>query len=121
LVSFNTARAFGANCANQCWVSDGCQDYCTKLLEARVCSHPTWQWNKAEPFHPSSIGSEKLTPQACDGMECLIRGRVAQSEPWLEVFGRVEVGFLTTLAVGVGFFVQPRMSDWIVSYITLRN
>jgi len=37
------------------------------------------------------------------------------------VFGAV--GFLTTLGVGVGFFVRLRlrMSNWIIFYITLQN
>ena len=38
-----------------------------------------------------------------------------------EVLGRV--GFLTTLGVGVGFFVrlQLKKSNWIISYITLLS
>ena len=31
------------------------------------------------------------------------------------------VGFLTTLEIGVGFFVRLRMSDWIIFYMTLLN
>jgi len=31
------------------------------------------------------------------------------------------VGFLTRLAVGVGFFVQLRKSNWIIFYITLLS
>jgi len=35
--------------------------------------------------------------------------------------GGVGVGFLTTIGVGVGFFVRLRMSNWIVFYITLLS
>jgi len=36
-------------------------------------------------------------------------------------FGGVGVVFLTTLGVGVGFFVRLRKSIWIIFYITLLN
>jgi len=62
------------------------------------------------------------TQQYCNGHNqgCGVRAGVVRN--WM-FLGGVGDGFLTTLGVGVGFFVRVRlrMPSWFIFYITLLN